>query len=232
MNSRPFLFFVIALGLFPLSASTQTADSSIIWNLEMVESITGYTISDFSKPPAVIETTIGKASHFNGIDQALLIKANPIGSAKAFTIEVIFRPDSITDDINKEQRFLHIMKPGFEKCRLLIELRMNKSQHWVLDNCLSSDSSTLILSNRNFSHPAGYWYHVALVFENETATSYVNGNKELTGHIKLFPITDGETSVGVRQTYTSWYNGSMKVIRFTPRALKPEEFYNLHDAPN
>ncbi len=56
---------------------------------------------------------------FNGKNQALLVKGNPLGDAKEFTIEVIFKPDSSLDPENLEQRFIHLGKSPDAKPRIL-----------------------------------------------------------------------------------------------------------------
>jgi hypothetical protein len=43
--------------------------------------------------PHVIDTLLGKAVEFNGIDAALLIGKHPLAGAETFTFEAIFRPD-------------------------------------------------------------------------------------------------------------------------------------------
>ena len=215
------MFIFLQLG------NAQKDTTSIIWNLDRTERIGDYTTCALLKFPDVVETPFGKALHFNGKDQGILINGNPILNAETFTIEVIFKPDSLRDISNTEQRIFHIMKQDYEKRRLLIELRIDKTQQWSLDVFLSSDSSELILYDRKLSHPVNQWYHIALVFNNETAISYVNGKRELTGHFIFLPITDAKISIGVRQTLISFYKGIVKTIKFTARPLKPSEFINF-----
>jgi len=218
-----FSLIVLILVAAPF-AKGQNPKSSVVWNIDCLENIGGYKTSALLKPPALIETSLGKALHFNGIDQGLLVKGNPLGDSKSFTIEVIFKPDSSSNPLNYEQRFLHIMKPGFEEKRLLLELRLNKSQRWSLDSFLASGNPGLPLLDTTLTHPAGQWQHIAVVYENRTVTNYINGVKELTGKVEFSPIPDGQISIGVRQTEKSWFKGVIKTIKFTPRPLKPYEF--------
>ena len=44
--------------------------------------------------PAVIESPYGKAVEFHGDGDAVIVPEHPLAGAKAFTWEVIFRPDS------------------------------------------------------------------------------------------------------------------------------------------
>ena len=209
------------------SGKTQTEASTTIWELNRLETIGGYPASAFPQPPEIIETSLGKALHFNGIDQGLLVNGNPLGNAKSFTIEVIFKPDSSSNPLNYAQRFVHIMKPGHEEKRLLLELRLKKNQQWALDSYLLSGSSGLGLLDTSLCHPAGRWYHIALVYDNMKAANYVNGVKELSGNVYYSPVAGGQTSIGVRQTRTSWYKGAIKCIRFTPHALEPSGFMKM-----
>ena len=54
--------------------------------------------------PQIIDCKYGKAVHFNGIDDGILLDKMPLTGLSQFTIEVLFYPES---GGNFEQRFFH-----------------------------------------------------------------------------------------------------------------------------
>ena len=90
------------------------------WKIDSIESIAGNPVTKLGEP-VVIGTKRGQAVQFDGIDDGLIVKANPLGEAQSFTIEVVFRPDSSFPQ-NKEQRFIHFQNPNNEDRRVLIEI--------------------------------------------------------------------------------------------------------------
>ena len=178
--------------------------------------------------PVITETSKGKAALFNGKNQALLVKGNPLGDAKEFTIEVIFKPDSSLDPENLEQRFFHLGKSPDAKPRILMEIRLlMRFQKWAFDTYLGCDtsSSTLLDSvSNNMLHPAGQWYNIAIVYKDHGVTHYINGVKELQGSLTFLPLPDAQISIGARQNPKSWFNGYIKTVRFTKHPLEPDQF--------
>jgi len=190
-----------------------------------MDNIGGCTTTKLGQP-ILIETPLGPAIFFDGIDDGLVVQANPLGDAVAFTVEVVFKPDS-SGPGNVEQRFLHIQNPDDVNRRILVELRHTPGQRWFLDTFIKSDSSRCTLYAETFQHPVGKWYHAALVYEKGTMRHYVNGREELSGPVKYVPIEDGCTSIGVRMNQRSWFKGAIRTIRFTRRALSTAEFLVL-----
>ena len=162
----------ILLLIFCSSYCLGQNSGSYNWNIESTNKIGGFTTSPFtSMPHIIIDKKFGNVLHFNGVDSGLLVRGNPIEKAAAFTIEIIFKPDSSNNPDNYEQRFLHLQDTTNNNCRILFELRLLKSQRWALDVFSSSDSSRLTLLDTTITQPAGKWYHAAMVFENGTVTS-------------------------------------------------------------
>jgi len=162
----------ILLFIFCHSYCLGQNSGSYNWNIESTNKIGGFTTSPFtSMPLIIIDKKFGNVLHFNGVDSGLLVRGNPIEKAAAFTIEIIFKPDSSNNPDNYEQRFLHLQDTTNNNCRILFELRLLKSQRWALDVFSSSDSSRLTLLDTTITQPAGKWYHAAMVFENGTVTS-------------------------------------------------------------
>jgi hypothetical protein len=207
------------------AGQTQSDSSSVLWNLDRMDKIGGCTTTKLGQP-VLIETPLGRSVLFDGIDDGLLITANPLNDAIAFTVEVVFRPDS-SGPPNAEQRFLHIQNPDNENRRILIELRHFADQRWFLDTFISSDSSRRTLYAETFQHSVGEWFHAALLYEKGTMRHYVDGREELSGAVNYDPIKNGCTSIGVRMNRRSWFRGAIRTIRMTRRALSPAEFLAL-----
>ena len=208
-----------------VAGQTQSDSLSVVWDLDRMDQIGECTTTKLGQP-VLIETPLGRGILFDGIDDGLLVQANPIGDAIAFTVEVVFRPD-FSDPPNSEQRFLHIQNPDDDNRRILIELRHTADQRWFLDTFIKSDSSRCTLYAETFQHPVGEWFHAALVYENGTMRHYVDGREELSGPLNYVPIEKGFTSIGVRMNRRSWFRGAIRTIRMTRRALTPAEFLAL-----
>ncbi len=205
------------------SAQIRQCSISVIWDINRLDRIGGNEITLFGDPK-IVETSKGKVIKFDGIDDGIIVHTNPLDGASAFTIEVVFRPDTSSNPGNKEQRFVHIQNPGVDERRLLIELRLTDKNNWFLDTYVSSDSSNLTLYAEKFVHPVDGWYHAALVYEDGTARHYVNGVEEMAGPVKFMPIENGNVSIGMRMNHRSYFKGEIKFVRMTNRALRPDEF--------
>ena len=77
-----------------------------------------------------------------------------------------------------------------------------------------------------FSHPLEEWYYIAFTVKDGEQATFVNGEKELEGYVEYSPITEGKTSIGVRQNKISWFKGAIYSIRITDKALKQNDFMN------
>ena len=198
---------------------------SLTLDLDNLHQIGGFPVTKIGAP-AVVETSSGKAIGFNGIDQGLILRGNPINSASAFTIEIIFKPESAFPG-NIEQRFIHIQNLKNENSRILIELRLTPDKQWFLDTFIKSDEHALTLYADKYLHSVDKWYHAALVYSNGTMKHYVNGIEEMSGLVDYTPIDEGDTSIGMRINQISWFKGLIQTIRMTPRALNPDEFISV-----
>jgi hypothetical protein len=196
------------------------------WNFESFKNV-GAHLNEVIGEPEIINSGTECYAQFDGNDDALLVKANPLKNANAFTIEVIFKPDYSTDPKNIEQRFIHIQNMLNENSRILIELRLTSDGQWFLDTFIKSDDFHLALYAEQFPHPCGQWYHAALVYENGTMKHFVNKVEELTGTVNFIPIVEAHTSIGARINHISWYKGGIKIIKFSHQALIPKDFLPL-----
>jgi hypothetical protein len=208
-----------------LSNSVYPQDSlSIIWNLNRTDSICGYKTRALNEYPSITSSTQGEVLLFDGINDAMFIENNPLGNASSFTIEVILRPDSSTNPDNFEQRYIHIRGKENDNRRILLELRLTDDQMWFLDTYVRSEINGLTLIDSSLTHQTGKWYHIALVYDNGIMHHYVNGVEEASGEVTYVSIGDGLISIGARQNPRSWFKGAIQLIKFTQRAIQPDEF--------
>ena len=199
--------------------SQETRKKSVTWKIDNLKKIGGRKVTVFGNPQ-VIKTDQGKAVLFDGVDDALFIENNPIAGFREFTIEAVFRPDAGGE---KEQRWLHIEDTENVESRALLETRIAGNE-WFVDTFIKSGENRLPLFAENFKHPLGEWFAVALVFDGREMRHYVNGKLELGGNLTIKPFGEGITSIGVRQNKIYWFKGAVRKVRFTNRALSPEEF--------
>jgi hypothetical protein len=173
--------------------------------------------------PRVIDTAIGKAVEFDGVDDALFVDVHPLAGATTFTWEAIFRPDGG----NAEQRWFHLQETGSEN-RMLFEIRVVGEQ-WFLDSFNHSATGSATLMNKKSLHPLGDWYHAAAVYDGKVFSNYVNGVQDGKLEVELSPQKAGRSSMGVRMNLVYYFKGAIHSARFTRRALTPAEFLGLPD---
>ena len=198
-----------------------------VWIFDRIENIGGLPTKVLGHPH-VIDTPVGKAVEFNGIDDALFIGEHPLAGAATFTFEAIFRPDP---GGAPEQRWFHLSEqdPATEKdtdTRLLFETRLI-ADSWCLDAFVNTPAGSKALLDRNLLHPVGSWYHVAMVYDGTEFRSYVNGALQGKAAVRFTPEGKGHTSVGVRINHVNYFKGAVREARFTRKALKPEEFIKV-----
>jgi lysophospholipase L1-like esterase len=199
-------------------ASVRSSQATVTWKIDSLDKIGGQAAATIGNPQ-VINTSNGKAVLFDGVDDGLIVKTNPVAGAAAFTVEAVFRPDA---GGTFEQRWFHIQE-GANDNRVLLEIRLTGDQ-WFLDTFIKSGENKLTLYSENFKHKAGEWYHIALVYDGTTMRHFVDGKEELSGSLVIAPLGSGSTSIGVRMNRVFWFKGAVRKARFTPRALSPQEF--------
>ena len=196
--------------------------SQEVWNFDRIDRIGGQ-VTTILGHPHVIDTPLGKAVEFNGVDDGLLIGIHPLAGAETFTWEAIFRPDGG----NAEQRWFHLEEnpaTGADSDnRMLFEIRVIDGQ-WCLDAFNKSGAVQKALLNRSHLHPLGAWFHVAAVYDGKEFRSYIDGVQDGAAQIQLSPQGAGQTAVGVRINKLFYFKGAVRMARFTRRALAPSEF--------
>jgi Concanavalin A-like lectin/glucanases superfamily len=210
--------FVLVMGISaPANEPVQET-----WTFDRLDRLGGHATTVLGNP-RVVDTPIGKAVEFNGVDDGLQLDVHPLAGAGTFTWEAIFRPDGG----NPEQRWFHLEENPASGAdtdnRMLFEIRVVNGQ-WCLDAFNRSGDTQKALLNRQHLHPLGEWYHVAAVYDGRTFRSYIDGVEDGSAEIRLAPQGPGRTSVGVRINRLFYFKGAVHTARFTRRALAPSEF--------
>jgi hypothetical protein len=213
------------LAIVSLQSCLSSKGTSVSTNPKIVEWQLGALNASASKEesksgnPSTISSPYGDAVAFDGKGDALFLERNPLLGLRQFTVEVIFRPDPKSQF---EQRFLHIGEVNGD--RMLIELRMTEDSQWYLDAFIKSGDSSKTLIDKSLLHPAGEWYHVALVVDDGKMDTFVAGKHELEGRVEFSPFKSGRTSIGARMNKVSWFKGAIAKIEITSKCLTPSEF--------
>ena len=156
--------------------------------------------------PRVVDTPVGKAVEFDGVDDALLVDVHPLAGAETFTWEAIFRPDGG----QAAQRWFHLQEAGSDN-RMLFEIRVVGGQ-WYFDSYVHSEDAEKALINRDILHPLRTWYHVAAVYDGREFRNYVNGTQEGAAEIRFAPQKPGRSSIGVRINLVDYFKGAIHEI--------------------
>jgi Concanavalin A-like lectin/glucanases superfamily len=218
LNCIVLVMLTAATGYGQQTAKMQSRSGSVTWTIDNLKKIGGQPVTVIGNPQ-VIKVAGGKAVVFDGVDDGLLVKTNPVAGAQAFTVEAVFRPDA---GGAAEQRWFHVQEETSDD-RILLETRL-VGKEWFLDTFIKSGANSRPLFAENFKHPLGEWYHVALVYDGTTMRHYVDGKEELSGALTIEPLSAGSTSMGVRMNRVFWFKGAIRKARFTGRALTPKEF--------
>jgi hypothetical protein len=201
-----------------------------VWMFDQVSALGGHATKVLGHPQ-VIETPLGKAVHFNGVDDALFVPVHPLAGAETWTWEVIFKPD---EDGAPAQRFFHlsVLDPATGKDvndRLLFEIRIVKGQ-WCLDSFAMAGEQSRTLLNCDKLHPFGRWYRVTARYDGKKLSNYVDDDLQGEGEVQLAPQRPGHSSAGVRINLKDYFKGAIYEARFTRSALAPADFLKIPQA--
>ena len=201
--------------------------SAETWRFDRTDQIGGHATTALGHP-RVVETPIGKAVEFNGVDDALFVDVHPLAGAQTFTFEVIFRPDP---GGQPEQRFFHLQerdgRTGTDtNTRMLLEIRVI-GDRWCLDGFALSGTESKALIDREKLHSLGVWHHAAMVYDGHELRTYVDGVVQDHALLHLAPQDAGHSSAGVRINQRDYFKGAIYEARFTDRALPPSGFLRL-----
>ena len=92
MKLKAWKCFAVLL-IVVVSSFGQKQSKSTTWKVDNVDKIGGQEVT-VSGHPQIIEAPGGKAIAFDGVGDSLLLNANPLAGAEAFTLEAVFRPDA------------------------------------------------------------------------------------------------------------------------------------------
>lgn len=200
--------------------------NTTVWTFDRLAGIGGHATT-VEGAPVLIDTPLGKAVKFDGVDDALFIDNHPLAGAARFTFEAVFRPDGGAF----EQRWFHLQEsdavsaaqgqpPG---TRFLFEIRVEKDEWW-LDAFIKGPGYNQVLIFPDKRHPVGQWFHVAQTYDGTTYRSYVDGVLQGEAAVTFTPQGAGRASVGCRINKVNYFNGAVREARFTPEALTPDRF--------
>jgi hypothetical protein len=211
-----------------VSARSQELAKQVTWRFDDTALLGGHTTKVLGHPK-IIETPMGKAIAFNGVDDALFADVHPLAGAETWTWEMIFKPDV---DGKAEQRIFHLQSidpatgTDVPQERMLFEIRIREGQ-WCLDSFATSGGQSKALLNCEKKYPFGKWYRVTTVYDGKSLKNYVGDELQGEGEVKLVPQRPGHFSVGVRINLVDYYKGAIYETRFTRSALAVGEFLKL-----
>ena len=226
-------FLLAACCVIACTPKVSDADS-VVWSAEEHPAV-----REVFGDPRTVDTPLGTAVRFDGEDDGVFLESVPVAGLEAFTLEVVFRQDG---DAGFEQRFLHI---GTMDKRILFETRVNPDRTWYFDAFVNlgapaatpdnpkPERRSAVLIDETLTHPTDRWYTLALTASPEGLVSYVDGVEQCRSELPWEPlVTEGFTSLGVRQNLVCWFHGDIYKLRVTPRVLAPADFLKDHEQLN
>ena len=219
---------VVAVFALCVGARAQEAGKQVTWRFDDTASLGGHATKILGHPQ-VIDTPMGKAIAFHGVDDALFAGVHPLAGAETWTWEMIFKPDA---DGGAEQRIFHLQSidpatgEDVPQERMLFEIRIVKGE-WCLDSFATSGGQSKALLNCEKRYPFGKWYRVTTVYDGKMLKNYVGDELQGEGEVHLISQRPGHFSVGVRINLKDYYKGAIYSTRFTRSALGVGEFSKL-----
>jgi hypothetical protein len=214
-------FWIGILGLLsPVSLTAAPKPETTIWQLTRTDQIGGLVPEIMGAPKPRSEPVL--ALSFNGKSDGLLVPVNPLAGCAKFTVEIFISPESGGCE---EQRFFHA--EDTTEARALLELRVLPDGKWCLDSFLRAGKTSRVLLDRSKAHPPDRWHWVAMSYDGETLTSFVNGVRELSGKVSFPVMKEGRVSLGVRQNKVSWFKGAIREVRFHSTALTADQLQSV-----
>lgn len=224
------LLVILTISLIGLLNGCHT-DEPILWQIDSLTEIGGHPVT-VSGNPQLVDTELGTAVQFDGEEDLLLVDHNPIGGAKEFTVEVLFK-QAPSYPYNTTPRFIHIQDPEDQAHkRLMIELRVNAQNMCYMDAYLNTDLGGIPLMDSTLLHHTNKWQHIAVTYQDSVLSTYFNGKKELNGKIGYHQTVinpKGKVSIGGRMNHKHYFQGQIKALKVSKRALEPAEFMRAQD---
>ena len=191
--------------------------------------------------PMNCEGLVGNALECNGLTDAFLVDENPVANAEAFTLELYAYPK----DTETKAKFINIWTAE-EDTGAFLECwgtTPNKDPLPGYVHFKTHLTDGFYWHGKAFSDPleVDHWYHVAMVVDAEKVELYIDGVLDTTavyledpGYVEgreYYPFKHGFTSVGCRggSNQKDFYTGHVDHLRFTKKALMPEDFLEPPD---
>jgi len=231
---RSSLLFSACMTLALAAPCVRPGAAQEVWRFDQTASLGGHPVKVLGAPK-VIDTAIGKAVAFNGVDDALFVAVHPLAGATAWTWEMIFKPDA---DGKPAQRIFHLQSvdpatgADITNERMLFEIRIvagvdGKPAQWCLDSFATAGGQSRTLLNCEKLHPFGQWYRVTAVYDGKMLHNYVGEELQGEGELNLPAERPGRASMGTRIDLRDYYKGAIYEARFTRRALNVADFLKL-----
>ena len=209
------------------SFNALNAQVSETWLMNSLTQTGGHNISVLGTPE-LVTTEVGQAVDFSGAGERFLVTANPIGTSKEFTVEVIFKPESGEPNITNQPRFIHIQDPADPTAkRIMLEIRVIPNGRFYFDAFMLTDKANTTVADTSLTYPCNAWIHAAITYRNDSLSIWVNGTRILTGMVGYNNDLLGanpKVSIGARQGDQYYFAGMIKAIRFTQAVIPPQNF--------
>mgnify|MGYP001458407951 CR=1 FL=1 len=227
--------YVFTVMLFLVNINSYSVDNQIIWTVDNLTSIGGYTVTKTGSPTV---KTVGSytAVEFNptitsdpssGTGDRIQVKGNPLQGAQSFTIEMIFMP--YTSATGLQPRVFHICHPDSASNAtrtMTLETRYPTTTTWYGDFFIKSVNSSGFMNTAS-TYATDQWMHIAMVYDKSTSSmkGYINGQEQIstTGYYSGLPSV-AEVSLGGRMQGRYYFKGAIRKLVFTPQALSTSQF--------
>ncbi|MFB6340796.1 LamG-like jellyroll fold domain-containing protein [Saccharicrinis sp. FJH62] len=214
------VFFVLVLYL-SLFTSSSSGINYVTWKFDNLSTVGGVSVTPEGNPE-LISINTAQAVLFDGVEDRIVVDANPLIGMDEFTFEVVFRIDRGGIE---EQKFVHMQ--ASPDIRILFEIQFENDSMWYMENYIqtgSGESQNIHLMDPVKLHKADRWYHAAVVYKDKKFIQYINYKGENTGYLDWVKPEDGAVSVGARMNQTNYMTGAVREIRFADVALDSSQF--------
>jgi hypothetical protein len=132
-----------------------------------------------------------------------------------FTIQTLVYPEFTGTD---DPRLIHLGDSVGNTPRLVIQMRANALGTWhAYVSFYRNNLPTKLEATTN--HASNQWYWLAVTYDGQTASVYVNGVLETSDTLTFGPMVAGSTSLGTRQNGQYYFPGCMREVEFFNSAL-------------
>lgn len=191
------------------------------WKFNSLTSISNTDVASEGNPE-IIDINKDKAVYFDGEEDRIVVNSNPLIGLDEFTFEVVFRIDK---GGIYEQKFIHMQ--ANPDIRILFEIEFVNDSMWYMENYIQSGSGeteNIHLMDMEKVHPAGRWYHAAVVYKNQEFKQYINYKLENKASMEWISPEDGTVSVGARMNQVNYMTGAVREVRVADEALESDQF--------